>query len=34
MSKKHRKQRVKIRRLNWDVEYYTDLMNGTGFQIT
>ena len=34
MSKKRRKRRVKLRRLNWDVEFYTDLMNGNGFIIT
>lgn len=28
------KQRVKLSRLNWDVEYYKDLIENKGFQIT
>ena len=27
------KQKVKIRRLNWDVEFYKDLITGNGFKI-
>ena len=33
MSKKD-KQKVRVRRLNWDVEFYHDLMTGNGFVIT
>lgn len=34
MSKNKNKQTVEPMRLNWDVEFYNDLMNGTGFEIT
>lgn len=34
MSKNKNKQTVEPMRLNWDVEFYTDIMNGTGFEIT
>lgn len=33
-QKKKKKQMVRFRRLNWDIEYYHDLINGNGFQIT
>lgn len=33
-GKNKSKQKVKISRLNWDAEYYFDLLNGRGFQIT
>lgn len=33
-KKKKKKQYVRLSRRNWDVDYYLDLMNGTGFQIT
>lgn len=29
-----KKRKVKARRINWDVQFYTDLMNGDGFIIT
>ena len=28
------KTRIKFRRLNWDVQFHVDMMNGLGFQIT
>lgn len=34
MGKKKKKRYVRIKTLNWDVEYYYDLGNGLGFQIT
>ena len=33
MSSK-KKQKVQLRRMNWDVEYYKDLISGNGFTIT
>ena len=33
MSKK-KKTHVSLKRLNWDAEYYTDIINGRGFTIT
>lgn len=33
-KRKKNKQMVRFRRLNWDIEYYYDLINGNGFQIT
>lgn len=31
---KHKKQKVRMRRLSWDSEFYTDIIKGTGFIIT
>lgn len=31
---KKKKQKVRVERLNWDAEYYSDIINGRGFTIT
>ena len=32
--KNRKKQRVRMRRMNWDAEFYADIINGNGFIIT
>ena len=34
MSKKKKKQTVEMRRLNWDAEFYSDLLSGNAFIIS